>query len=207
MGKDTLNIKIATDSIIRANQFIENTITLEKTNKSAPDYFSKGLDFISSIAWPLTIIIIILLFKKHIIPLLNIIGMKIRDSKSLTISKEGIVVASGVTDEIPLDKKTNETTQDIFPEFPMTDNESKKILSTLWFHQNEYDKNYRTRWTFTLGANSPDYLSFVQSSQRLQWLGLITYDQSSGQFFLTDLGIKYCEKNKKSIGDFSYFKK
>jgi hypothetical protein len=96
--------------------------------------------------------------------------------------------------------------ENTLPDFSIIDAQSKKILSTLWTHQNEYDKHFKTRWTFALGTNSGDYLAFTQSSQRLQWLGLITSDQSSGQFFLTDLGIKFCLTNKDKIGSFSYFK-
>jgi len=83
---------------------------------------------------------------------------------------------------------------------------SKKILSTLWIHQNEHFKDFKTRWTFILGENSPDYTSFLQSIQILQRFGITTIDNRSGQFFLTDLGIKYCETYKDKLGEFSYFR-
>ncbi|MBE0660873.1 MAG: hypothetical protein IH597_00250 [Bacteroidales bacterium] len=206
MSLDTTYIKVVTDSTVKSKSFVEKTITIEKSDYNKVDYLSKVFDLFGIISWPLAIIIIVLLLKRQIIQLLEIISLKIRDSKSFSISKEGISVASGVTGEIPLDSKTKDSTNNIFPDFPLADNSSKKILSTLWIHQIEYDPDFKTRWTFTLGANSPDFTSFLQAIQRLQWLGIITIERRNGQFFLTDLGIKYCETNKDKLGDFSYFK-
>lgn len=195
-----------TDSSAHGQSSFNRTITIEKSVDDKPDYFSKTVDLVSALAWPLSIIIIILLLKKHIILLLNIISSKIKDSKTFTISKEGITVASGTKTDNVTETKAEIKQGNSLPDISVIDSQSKKILSTLWTHQNEYDKHFNTRWTFTLGTSAPDYLAFSQSSQRLQWLGLITYDQSSGQFFLTDLGIKFCLTNQDKIGDFSYFK-
>ena len=203
---DTLAIKTVKDSTIKGQTYIERTITIEKSTETKTDYCLKTLDFISSISWPLTILIIVLVLKKHIIILLNIISTKIKDSKTFTISKDGITVATGTTTDISFDKLKSQENVNTFGYDPLTDSQSKRILSTLWIHQQEYDKNYNTRWTFTLGTSSPDFLEFSQSAQRLERFGLITYVQSNGQFCLTDSGIKFCETNKDRLGDFSYFK-
>ena len=204
MSLDTTYIKLVTDSTVKSKSFVEKTIIIEKSNHNKVDYLSKGFDLFGIISWPLAIIIIVLLLKKQIIQLLETISFKIKDSKSFSISKEGISFANGATEEIPFDSKTEGSTNNIFPDFPLTDVTSKKILSTLWIQQFNYDPDFKTRWTFTLGANSPDFKSFSQAIQRLQWLGIITIEKRNGQFFLTDLGIKYCQTNKDKLGDFSY---
>lgn len=195
-----------TDSSAHGQYSINRIITIEKSVNDKPDCFSKTVDLVSVLAWPLSIIIIILLLKKHIVLLLNSISSKIKDSNTFTISKEGITVASGTKKDIVTERRTEIKQDNTLPDISDLDSQSKKIISTLWIHQNEYDKHFKTRWTFTLGPSAPDYVAFSQSTQRLQWLGLITYDQSSGQFFLTDLGIKFCLSNQEKIDVFSYFK-
>jgi hypothetical protein len=57
-------------------------------------------------------------------------------------------------------------------------------------------------WTFKIG-NDPDFDATIN---KLQWLGLVTFDPSSTQFFLTDFGIHYCTKYKDRLGTLAYFK-
>ena len=216
---DTLKIKKNIDTVTVTNKVIvinstdsietqdreERTITIEKLKGSNVDYISKTMDFVADIAWPLTLIFIVLLFKRHIVALLTILNKKIGDSKSVKLSSQGVEFSLVDT---PLDKATiSNIGQSKLPDFKLTDDQSKKILSTLWRHQNEYDKekNLNTRWSFTLGQESPDFLSFQQAIHRLQMLGIVTINLSNGQYFLTDLGYKYCEQYKDDIGTFSYF--
>jgi hypothetical protein len=195
-----------TDSSNHGQTFVNRTITIEKSVDEKPEYYSKTVDLVSIIAWPLAIIIIILILKKQIELLLKAISSKITDSNTFTITKGGITVASGTKTDSLNETKVEISQDNVLPGISTIDAPSKKILSTLWIHQNEYDRHFKTRWTFTLGTSAPDYLSFSQSAHRLHWVGLITYDQSNGQYFLTDLGIKFCHTNQNEIGDFSYFK-
>ncbi len=206
MKSDTINIITVTDSTLKSKTFVEKTITIEKSNFNGVNYVSKGFDLLGTISWPLAIIIIVLLLKKQIIELLKIIRLKIQESKSFTISNKGISVATGSTEEIPIEKNSTSTMGEIFSESLLNDFSIKRILSTFWIHQNEHFPDFNMRWTFTLVENSVDYSSFIQTIQKLQRIGITTIDNRTGQFFLTDLGIKYCVMYKDKLGDFSYFK-
>ncbi len=97
----------------------------------------------------------------------------------------------------------NDTQGDCYDtKFPLENETAKKIMSTFWVEQNEYDSTYNIRWTFKIG-NNRDYEAVIN---RLHWLGLVAYDPSSTQYFLTDLGLHYCKKNNENLGSFSYFK-
>jgi len=67
MKSDTLKITTVTDSTLKSKNFVEKTITIEKSNYNSADYLSKSFDFLGTISWPLAIIIIVLLLKKQII--------------------------------------------------------------------------------------------------------------------------------------------
>lgn len=218
MNKDTLSIQTVTDSTVKSNSFVEKTITIEKSGKIKTDYFSKTLDFVSSIAWPITIIFIILLLKKQIINLLNIIGDKIKESKSFSFGKGGLTVEiDTIKSYIDTTTATTTTTTTLPPEGMKTiiendafnsvlhDTLAKRILSTLWKHQNEHDKSYKIRWTFILGKENKIFPRFIEAANKLQELSLIDYYPENGQFYLTNFGISFCSEFKETIGNFSFF--
>jgi hypothetical protein len=219
---DTLNIKPKKDTVTVTKDSVIVTVLDsskccdEKTTKTVTfqksccqtDYISKSLDFIGDIAWPLTVIFLVLLFRGNLVTLLSVLGKKLSDSKSFEVSAAGVKVSGSVISG-QLDESTkNDSGQIKLPDFKLTDEQSKKILSTLWIHQNEYDKDksLSTRWSFALGIESPDFALFQQSIHRLQILGIVTMNQSNGQYFLTNLGYKYCEQYKEQLGTFSYFR-
>jgi RNase P/RNase MRP subunit p29 len=219
---DTLNIKSKKDSITVTKDSLIVTVVdsskccEEKSTKTVTyqenccqtDYISKSLDFVGEIAWPLTVIFIVLLFRSNLVTLLSVLGKKISDSKSFEVSAAGVKVSGSVISGQPDETIKNDSGQIKLPDFKLTDDQSKKILSTLWIHQNEYDKDksLSTRWSFTLGIESPDFTLFQQSIHRLQILGIVTMNQSNGQYILTNLGYKYCEQFKEELGTFSYFR-
>lgn len=224
MNKDTLNIQTVTDSTVKSNSFVEKTITIEKSGKIKTDCFSKTLDFIGSISWPITTIIIIIMLKKHITDLLIIIGEKIRESKKGKFSFAGVStefdtfgMVKSYIDTTTATEATTTTTTTLPPEGMQTliendaynsvlkDTLAKRILSTLWKHQNIHDKSYSRRWTFMLGKENKFYFQFMKSAQKLLDLSLIEYYSGNGQFFLTNFGISFCEEFYETIGDFSFF--
>ena len=219
---DTLKIKKTIDSVtVRKDTVIVTVMDSskccdEKDSKHVttqqiccgPNYILKSLDFVGTIAWPLTVIFLVLLFRRNLVTLLSVLGKKLSESKSFEVSAAGVKVAGSITSEQTDGVTQIELGQSNLPDFKLTDEQSKKILSTLWIHQNEYDKdkNLVTRWSFTLGNESPDFNSFQQSIHQLQLLGNVTMNQSNGQYFLTNLGYLYCNQYKNDLGTFSYFR-
>ena len=76
-----------------------------------------------------------------------------------------------------------------------------QILATMWHHQK---KNFAgrspARWTFRVhdltGAPSA---AFENAAVELMYRGLVAHDSSSHQYFLTDIGLAYCEENEAML--------
>jgi len=81
-----------------------------------------------------------------------------------------------------------------------------KILKTLWKYQVQFfkDSNHIKRWTFTLGIADSEYNQFMQAILILKDEGLVTQEQKTLQFYLTDQGIEYCKNNESNFGEFFY---
>jgi len=73
-----------------------------------------------------------------------------------------------------------------------------KILNTLWNRQVNKFPELDTFFTFRLNATSSEFLEFREAGNRLMGKGLIS-ETDTGQFFLTDKGIRYCAKNYKDF--------
>ena len=69
----------------------------------------------------------------------------IKDKRQQAIHnyEEEIVVAIGASEQIQLDKKTNNVKENIFLQFPLTDEQSMKIISTLWNYQSKMTKTMK----------------------------------------------------------------
>jgi hypothetical protein len=76
--------------------------------------------------------------------------------------------------------------------------ESIKVLSTLWKHQQEYDPKY---WGFVIGPGSPHYPTYAIGVGETMKLGLTVVNPENGMVFLTVQGIEYCKKNKDKLKD------
>ena len=194
MSADTITTKKIIDTT-QSPKFITEKTTIERTIKSDSDYIVKSLDFITSIAWPLIVLILFLCLKNNLIQLFHALIDKIKSSDNINISKNGITFSSS-KEEIENHKMTQ---SGILPEIGDIDDYSKRILSTLWTRQLEFDSSFNNRWTFTLGNNHPDYLNFPEYSKRLRIVGLATLALTTGQIFLTDIGIKFCQKYSTEI--------
>lgn len=66
-----------------------------------------------------------------------------------------------------------------------------KILNTLWNKQVNTFPDLNNRFTFRINAASPDFLQFREAGNLLMGMELIT-ETDTGQFMLTNKGLKYC---------------
>lgn len=202
MPIDTTKTIKTKDSTNLTKTFTEKTTVIEITNKDKTESFLKYLDFVSSVAWPIFAFILIFSFKRNFVELFTSLISKLKTSDIVNISTNGISLSSS---EFKL-KETVRTKNDILPSIDDFDDMSKKLLSTLWIQQLEYDRSFNKRFTFTLGTNHPYYSDFDKSSQILRISGLVTLALNNGQLFLTNTGIVFCEKNSIKLGEFSFFK-
>lgn len=76
--------------------------------------------------------------------------------------------------------------------------ETIKVLSTLWKHQQQYDPQF---WGFLVGPGSPHYRTYVIGVGETMKLGLTVVSPENGMVFLTVEGIDYCKKNKDKLKD------
>jgi hypothetical protein len=199
---DTTKITIIKDTIISSTNKISEHVTVETIEYREQDTKTNWCDcqLLQHLIWPTTILLILLLFYGKIKGLIEHIVKRVSDGAGLEFGPGGVKISEGEK-RVPYDK--NDTVGDSFDtKFPLENETAKKIMSTFWIHQNEYDPKYNIRWTFKIGSN-PDYDTTIN---KLHWLGLVAYDPASTQYFLTDYGLHYCNKNKDSLGNFSYFK-
>lgn len=166
-------------------------------------YFDKLLDIILQNGWPIVIAIMFLIMRNYILDILKTIEKKIVESTKLGLGKGGLIVEGDVT-HAPVPPPDSGEDTEIFNNLILENNHARRILSTLWFHQNEHFPELDQRWTFGFTGRGPDYHDFFRAKHQLHWLGYITTTDDS-QMGLTDMGIKFCKKYATEIGDYSYF--
>jgi hypothetical protein len=90
--------------------------------------------------------------------------------------------------------RANEEHIDLFES--LTDN-GKKVMRTLWRYQKMYfHDDYKTRWTFKIFANNPEYPAFLGAVSELLGKGLIFINPENEQSALTNEGISLMSSNK-----------
>jgi hypothetical protein len=192
---------IKSDTIISANYKDTNYVTVQPIHFSEKDTFNWcDCQLLQSIVWPLTLIIILALFFRNIKNILDVIHKRIKDGSNIEVGPSGLKIGKGAI-AVSYEKKEHQT-ETFETSFPYENAMAQKILRTFLIHQIEHDPTYNIRWTFKIG-NDPDFDATIN---KLQWLGLVTFDPSSTQFFLTDFGIHYCTKYKDRLGTLAYFK-
>jgi hypothetical protein len=200
---DTLKIKIIKDSVYSTNTKTIQHTTVETINYTA--HTKNKIDWcdcklLNSAIWPLIVLLILIIFGKTIKKLLNKILKRFDEGAEFAVGPHGLSIGKGAK-AAPYEK-TDLDGKEFSPSFPIDNDSAKRIISTLWIHQNDYDKTYNVRWTFAIGGNK----EFDATIMKLLWLGIVTFDKSSSQYFLTDFGLHYCQINAAKLGDFSYFK-
>jgi hypothetical protein len=197
---DTTKIIIKKDTTILSPNKTSEHLTVETIEYRENGNNWCDCQLLQNLIWPITLLLIVFLFYNKIKNLIDNIVKRVSDGAGLEFGPGGIKIGEGAKNA-PYEKNDTKSTS-FETNFPIENETAKKIMSTFWIHQNEYDPQYNIRWTFKIGSN-PNYDATIN---KLHWLGLVAYDQASTQFFLTDYGLHYCNKNKDKLGSFSYFK-
>ena len=76
-----------------------------------------------------------------------------------------------------------------------------QILATMWHHQK---KNFAgrspARWSFRVhDSTEAPSAAFENAAVELMYRGLVALDASRNQYFLTDIGLAYCEENEAML--------
>jgi|GEM_PF-5475940 hypothetical protein len=208
MKLDTQKVVVTRDSTISIGAKVYKHTTVETIKYNGQEH-CKGLcecPLLLHIIWPVTIFVILIIFHRRVSKLIDVVLKRIEKGDNF---KAGGFELSHNEVKSPFNTvqenrvlKIDELLSDESGKFPLNDVVAKKILSTLWKGQKQYDKSNNNRWTFIITGNS----DFDTAMNRLLWRGLVAFDATRGtQYFLTDVGIEYCRKYENVIGDFSYF--
>ena len=76
-----------------------------------------------------------------------------------------------------------------------------QILATLWHKQKEhFGGRSPGRWTFRVrDSTGAPSAAFENAAVELMYRGLVAHDASRDQYFLTDIGLAYCEENEAML--------
>jgi hypothetical protein len=84
---------------------------------------------------------------------------------------------------------------------------ARKILKALWTYQvQHFGEDTKERWGFTVNKNSADFFAYHIGIGELLYRQFV-FSDSNGLHFLTDAGIKYCQKNRSAIEAESHYYK
>lgn len=103
---------------------------------------------------------------------------------------------------------SEDSTQQIVPLTQVSPG-SRKVFKTLVHYQiDQFGISANQRWVFTIPFGEPSYPQFMSGIVELVKLGLVSLDEASGMFGLTDEGVRFYEQNQQEIdkwvGRFSF---
>jgi hypothetical protein len=150
------------------------------------------VQLIGHIAWPGTILVIVLIFRKSIIK-------KMGELIEVWIGRMGAKFKESQEGEtktiLPTSPQTTSVAIETKPLAELS-REARKILTTLWRRQtHHFQEDFSRRWSFRILPNSRVYGIFIIGFGELLDLGLIDWEPKDGQALLTDKGIEYIQKH------------
>jgi hypothetical protein len=159
---------------------------------------SNWFDFGAAWAWPLTLLILFVIFRKGVSNLLgdiqegNFFGLRFkrRDGEAPASLGAGAFFRVIELEQLPIERLSSEGVE---------------LLSTLWHHHlSHVGEDFSTkRWSFTLAPTSRRYVAYLRAVFETVQLGLVAVNPQNLQCFLTDAGVEFCRRNKdKMRGDF-----
>jgi hypothetical protein len=142
------------------------------------------VDLIGHLVWPVTILILVFIFKTELINLINRLieappGFKFRASH----------------DAIRIDEAVPKKEFSVY---------TKSLLATLWKYQQEHypkDPTGIGRWTFMVHHKSKKYEQFRLGLSECINAGLVGLWIFNNQVYLLDKGIEYCQENSEELSD------
>lgn len=198
---DTTKIELKKDSVATTENKVFQYTTIETrqpTDKPLVWTDFCNCELILTLVWPVTLFIILLLFYKKIKNVLDKIATRVGDGSSISVGPAGIAV--GETMKGSITSENSGTRVSISLDSVKENETARKILSTLWYHQNAMDNTFTRLWTFRVTSSA----DFDMAASILQSLRLISVVYDTNQYVLTDNGMKYCKENANSLGDFTY---
>jgi hypothetical protein len=152
-------------------------------------------------AWPLTILIILLIFRTRVGRLLDGLGAFLGDLEEGRVgpvwgkrNRSGKVPPPPSTGPPPTGAVENALS-----------GEAHELLATLWNHHlKHFGQDFTTRrWTFLVSPASPRYPAFLKALSETVNAGLVAVSPQNLQCFLTNQGVEYCKKNLEQLqGDY-----
>lgn len=144
---------------------------------------------VEALAWPLLILVLVLLFKQHLAALLG----RLRSWDSPVGKYE---FGEGTAPAPKAGATSSESTDAI-----ALGDMARRILNTLWHYQQQHFPDPKKgRWTFGLHPASPFWIDYTRALAELFNAGLIEHNPANGQVFLTNRGIDYSERHSSSLG-------
>ena len=82
-----------------------------------------------------------------------------------------------------------------------------QILATMWHKQKEhFGGRSAARWSFRVhDSTGGPSAAFENAAVELMYRGLVAHDASRNQYFLTDIGLAYCEENEAMLAILNRF--
>lgn len=185
----------------KSTQNQKGSISIVHQKEIEPYWLLAGRDIFVPCVWPLTLIILVLIFRKPLFSILTSLGEFAKNLDEIVIKKDGVKIKKGETNTggsiLPTDPQN---VRDLAPASAISTNKMiGRILSTMWYYQLVHFKDFAQRWSFTLGVSHPEYFEFINAIHLLISRGLVAQDKNSQQFYLTDFGIFYCKQNEAQL--------
>jgi len=160
-------------------------------SKTIPAY-SVAKDFIVPLYWPLLVFVVLIIFRQSV-------AQTLQNLKRVNIA--GTIVdfyRDGDTADPSNVSKPEQINTEI-PE-PSPNRMEWKILATMIHYQRvHHGENQNARWTFTLGALHPEFNEFTKAIRQLFAAGYVGQVPETGQFCLTDVGLRWCIDNESKL--------
>jgi hypothetical protein len=200
MNTNSLHQGAATNDTINGKTQMQQIVVVPQEAQPR----SNGYDWqtlIGQVAWPLAVLLIVFLFRKGIVNLLDSLGdmiRKIRSGKFGNVEWSTLDTGRSNAEQAPV-------ANGAILQFELT-REAKKVLSTLWNYQKQFEAGFERGkvWTFLVYHQSPQYGEFVAGCGRLLEKGLIAWRLDTGQFHLTPTGIHFCREREADLGEDRY---
>lgn len=165
-----------------------------------PIWITSVKEVLIGYAWPLTFFLLVVFFRKPLRLMLTFAADFLKNLEEVVFEKYGVKMKRGTSSTgVPTLPPDAKSLTELTPEKILADEYINKIFKTLWHFQNALSKDFSQRWTFTVGAFTPEYLRFISAMRFLAGLGLVAQEKNSQQFFLTDFGIFFCRQNETKL--------
>jgi hypothetical protein len=194
------------DSSQSVSKVDSTVIVVKDTIISVPDkpfnpiWITTAKEILVAYAWPLTFLILIFIFRTPIRVILTFAGDFVRNLEEIVIEKYGLKMRRGTSSTgVPTLALDAKSVTELTPDKILADDYINKIFKTLWHYQIALSKDFSQRWSFVVGAFSPESVRFITAMRFLGALGLVAQDKNSQQFFLTDFGIVFCKQNEGKL--------